>query len=158
MIGNLDRRSRPPFDNNQHFHHRHIAEWPYHQHRQEDQNVKSTHHDYSQKERRNQNVLNQPSLECPLPSNMPLITPLTRSPSAPPINTTPIENHILFHQDLERQNYQTPLSKSTTKRAKHTTDKMALKQTKSMKAKIKELEFVISPLVKWLRNIKNTKV
>ena len=30
MTGNLDRRSRPPFDNNRHFHHRHTAYRPYH--------------------------------------------------------------------------------------------------------------------------------
>ena len=89
---------------------------------------------------------------------MPLITPSTRSPSAPPINTTLVGNHILFNQDLERQNYQTSLSKSTTKRAEQTTEKMAPKQTRAMKSKVKELEYVVSPLVKWLRNIKNAKV
>ena len=89
---------------------------------------------------------------------MPLITPSTRSPSAPPKNTTPVENHILFHQDLERQNYQIPVSKSTKNKSEPKTDKMAPKQTRAMKAKVKELESVVSPLVKRLRNIKNTKV
>ena len=35
---------------------------------------------------------------------------------------------------------------------------MALKQTRATKAKVKELEYVVSPLVKRLRNIKNAKV
>ena len=155
---NFDRCSRPPFDNNRHFYHWHTVGRPYHRHRQEDQNVKSTHHDYSQRECWNQNVLTQPSLERPLPSNLPLIIPSTKSPSALLINTTPVEDHIPFHQDLQQQNYQTPLSKSTTKRAEQTIDKMAPKQTRSMKSKVKELEYAVIPLVKWLRNIKNVKV
>ena len=101
---NFDRRSRP-FDNNQHFHHQHTTNWPYLHHWQENQNFKSTHHDYSQREHWNQNVLTHPSLEHPLPSNPPLITPSTRSPSVLPINTTLVKNHILFHKDLERHNY-----------------------------------------------------
>ena len=35
---------------------------------------------------------------------------------------------------------------------------MAPKQTRAMKAKIKELESAVSPLVKQLKNIKNMKV
>ena len=154
---NFDRCSRPPFDNNQHFHHQHTADRRYHRHRQEDQNVKSTHHDYSQKEHRNQSVLNQPSLECPLPSNPPLIAPSTRSPFAPPINTTSDEDFILFQQELEQQKYQTSMRKLNTKKVEPKTDKMAPKQTRTMKSKIKDLEFAISSLVKQLRNIKNVK-
>ena len=157
MTRNIDRRSRPPFDNNQHFHHRHTTDLPFHRHQQEDQNVKSTHHSYSQREHRNQNVLTQPSLERPLPSNPPLITPSTRSPSAPPRNTTLVENHLPFYQDLEQHNYQISLSKQTTKKVEQTTDKMAPKQTRAMKAKVKELESFVSPLVKRLRNIKTRK-
>ena len=121
---NLDGRSRP-FDNN-----RHTVDRPYLHHQQEDQNVKSTHHDYSQREHRNHNVLTLPLLEHPSPTNPLLIIPSKRSPFSPPINTTLVENHTLFHQDLTRQNYQTPWSKSTTKRAEQTIDKMAPKQTK----------------------------
>ena len=50
------------------------------------------------------------------------------------------------------------MSKSTKKRAEPKTDKMAPKQTRAMKSKVKELEYVVSPLVKRLRNIKNVKV
>ena len=50
------------------------------------------------------------------------------------------------------------MSKLTTKKAELETDKMAPKQTKAMIAKAKELESIVSPLVKQLQNIKNAKV
>ena len=50
------------------------------------------------------------------------------------------------------------MRKSTKKKAKPKTNKMAPKKTKAMKSKLKELESVISPLVKWLEIIKNAKV
>ena len=50
------------------------------------------------------------------------------------------------------------MSKSTKKRAESEIDKMAPKQTRAMKAKVKELESAVILLVKRLRNIKNVKV
>ena len=70
----------------------------------------------------------------------------------------PVEDHILFHQDVERHNYQIPMRKSTKEKDEPKTDKMAPEQTRAMKDKIKELESSIIPLLKWLQNIKNTKV
>ena len=44
------------------------------------------------------------------------------------------------------------------KKAELETDKMAPNQTRAMTAKEKELESIVSPLVKWLQNIKNAKL
>ena len=89
---------------------------------------------------------------------MPLILPLTRSPSAPPINTTSNEDFISFYEELERQNYLNHENKTLVQEDNPVTDKMTSKKTRAAISKKNELESVVTPLVKILENIKKAKV
>ena len=87
------------FDRNNKRHYRHTDYYPFYRHfhhQKEDQTVQSSHHDYRQREHQNQSELKELSIEHPLPSDLPLIPPSTRSPPVPPIHTTSDENSYHF--------------------------------------------------------------
>ena len=86
--------------------------------------VQWSYHDYNQREHQNQSVLKEPSIERPLPSNLPLIPPSTRSPPVPPINTMLDEYFISFYEKIELQNYPNPERKNHIQENDHVTDKM----------------------------------
>ena len=120
--------------------------------------VKSRLHDYSQKERQNQNAFNTNSIDRPGPSLPPLIPPSTKLSSAPPINTTPNKNSLPRFEKIEQPSIQKFESRNLIKKADQETDRMAPKQTRATAAKTKEVESTKIPLVRRLRNIKNAKV
>ena len=120
--------------------------------------VKSCLHDYGQKECQNKNTLNAPSIDCPGPSFPPLIPSSTKPPSTPPINTTSEKEFLLRFEEIEQLIIQKFESRNPVKKADQEINKMAPNQTRAAAAKTKELESVETPLIRRVRNIKNTKV
>ena len=67
------------------------------------------------------------------------------------------EEFIPLYEESEWQNYQTYESKVPVN-VEQETDKMTSKKTRVVATKEKELEFVVTPLVKFQENIKKSKV
>ena len=120
--------------------------------------VKSRLHDYGQKERQNQITFNTKLIDHAGPSFPPLIHPSTESSPAPPINTTPEKDHLPCFEEIKQPSIQKYERRNLVSKADQETDKMALKQTRVAAAKTNELQFAETPLMRRLRNIKNTKV
>ena len=140
MIINHEGSNRIQFDRNNNQHYLHTDYQPFYRHfhhRKEDQMVQSSHHDYRQRENQNHSALKELSIEHHFPSDPPLIHPSTRSPLAPPIDTTSDEEFISFYEELERQIYHNPESNIPVEKLE--TNKMAPKKTRFATTKAKDL-------------------
>ena len=83
---------------------------------------------------------------------------MTKSSPAPPINTTPQKYHLPCPEEIEKPSIQKFESRDPIRKANQETNKMALKQTRAVAAKKKELQYAKTQLMRILRNIKNAKI
>ena len=102
MTVNFERFTSLHFDN-QHPPHRHTTiDHPDDRHQLMNPKIKSSLHNYGQKDHQNQNEFNTNSIHRTGPSLPPLIPPSTKSSSAPPINTTPKKNSLPNFEEIEQ--------------------------------------------------------
>ena len=92
------------------------------------------------------------------PSFSPLIPSSSKTPYTPPINTTLEKYFIPRFEEIEKPVTQKFERRNLVKKSDQETDRMVAKQTRAVATKTKELEYVETPLVRRLRNIKNKKV
>ena len=115
-------------------------------------------HDYGQKERQNQITINANPKDRTGPSLPPLIHPLTETSTAPPINIGPEKDHLQYFEEIEQFSNQKVENREPVRKVYQETDEMASKKTRAAAVKTKELQSVETPLMRRLRNIKNSKV